>query len=174
VLQQDGTWPNYDDHGYQFGPAQVVDQTPDDPGDDELEIGVRLLYLINTQSYLDQLRDDNETNAAGQSVHDMFSDDGGPQPVDAAEFFKGKKAVLFGVPGAFTPTCSAQHLPGYIQNAAALKAKGVGAIACMSVNDAFVMGAWGKPQNAGDNVRTWAKTALRRSATIRSPTLIMR
>ena len=82
---QDGTWPNYDDHSYEFGPAQVIDQTPEDLGDDELELRVRLLYLINTQSYLDQLRDDNETNAAGADVHDMFSDDGGPQPVVLAE-----------------------------------------------------------------------------------------
>jgi peroxiredoxin len=76
----------------------------------------------------------------------------GPAPVSSSELFDGKTVVLFGLPGAFTPTCSAKHLPGYIDNAAALKAKGVDTIACMSVNDAFVMGAWGNDQNAGDAV----------------------
>lgn len=76
----------------------------------------------------------------------------GPKPVSTSELFDGKKVVLFGLPGAFTPTCSAKHLPGYIENADALKAKGVDTIACMSVNDAFVMGAWGKDQGAGDKV----------------------
>jgi glutaredoxin/glutathione-dependent peroxiredoxin len=60
--------------------------------------------------------------------------------------------VLFSVPGAFTPTCDAKHLPGYVQNAAALKAKGVDTIACMAVNDVFVMDAWGKHSNVGDSV----------------------
>ena len=60
--------------------------------------------------------------------------------------------MLFGVPGAFTPTCSAKHLPGYVQNYDALKAKGADAVACMAVNDAFVMGAWGKDQGVGDKV----------------------
>jgi peroxiredoxin len=76
----------------------------------------------------------------------------GPKPVSSSELFSGKKVVLFGLPGAFTPTCSAKHLPGYIEKAADLKAKGVDTIACMSVNDAFVMGAWGKDQGAGDTV----------------------
>jgi peroxiredoxin (alkyl hydroperoxide reductase subunit C) len=76
----------------------------------------------------------------------------GPKEVDTAELFAGKTAVLFGVPGAFTPTCSAKHLPGYVQNAEALKAKGVGLVACMAVNDAFVMGAWGKDQGVNDKV----------------------
>ncbi len=82
----------------------------------------------------------------------MTMTDGGPQPVSTSDLFGGKTVVLFGVPGAFTPTCSAKHLPGFIENAAALKAKGVDTIACMSVNDAFVMGAWGKERNAGDAV----------------------
>jgi glutaredoxin/glutathione-dependent peroxiredoxin len=80
----------------------------------------------------------------------MTSD--GPGPVTADDLFKGKKVVLFGLPGAFTPTCSAKHVPGYIEYADAIKAKGVDTIACMSVNDAFVMGAWGRDQNVGDNV----------------------
>jgi len=76
----------------------------------------------------------------------------GPKEVDAAEFFAGKTVALFGVPGAFTPTCSAKHLPGFVQNEAALKAKGVDTIACIAVNDVFVMGAWGKDQAVGDKV----------------------
>lgn len=76
----------------------------------------------------------------------------GIEPVETSEFFKGKKVVLFSVPGAFTPTCSARHLPGFVDKADEFKAKGVDTIACMSVNDVFVMGAWGKAQNVGDNV----------------------
>lgn len=72
----------------------------------------------------------------------------GPQEVSTEEFFGGKTVVLFGVPGAFTPTCSAKHLPGFVNHAAEFAAKGVDAIACMAVNDVFVMGAWGKDQNA--------------------------
>ena len=68
------------------------------------------------------------------------------------EIFGGKKVVLFAVPGAFTPTCSAKHLPGFIEQAAAIKAKGVDTIACLSVNDAFVMDAWAKDRGAGDKV----------------------
>jgi peroxiredoxin len=78
--------------------------------------------------------------------------DGGPKPVTTSELFDGKKVVLFALPGAFTPTCSAKHLPGFIQHAAEIKAKGVDTIACLSVNDAFVMGAWGDQQGAGDKV----------------------
>ena len=72
----------------------------------------------------------------------------GPQPVNASELFAGKKVVLFAVPGAFTPTCSAKHLPGYVDHYQALKDKGVDTVACLSVNDAFVMFQWGKSQNA--------------------------
>ncbi|MEN8721347.1 MAG: peroxiredoxin [Alphaproteobacteria bacterium] len=86
----------------------------------------------------------------------MEMTDKGPAPVPSADFFAGKKVVLFALPGAFTPTCSNQHLPGFVKNADALKAKGVDEIACLSVNDAFVMGAWGNEQNAGDAVRMLA------------------
>ena len=76
----------------------------------------------------------------------------GLQQVSTDEFFKGKRVVVVGVPGAFTPVCSTQHLPGFVQNADAIKAKGVDTIACISVNDAFVMDSWGKAQNAGDGI----------------------
>ena len=66
----------------------------------------------------------------------------GPQPVDSSDFFKGRRVALFAVPGAFTPTCSARHLPGFVEKADRLKAKGVDEIACTAVNDAFVLGAW--------------------------------
>lgn len=72
----------------------------------------------------------------------------GPQPVRTGELFAGKKVVLFAVPGAFTPGCSLTHLPGYVVKADEIKAKGVDQIICTSVNDAFVMDAWGKAQNA--------------------------
>ena len=72
----------------------------------------------------------------------------GPQDITTDDIFSGKKVVLFAVPGAFTPTCSAAHLPGFVANADKIKANGVDAIVCLSVNDAFVMDAWGKGQNA--------------------------
>jgi peroxiredoxin len=76
----------------------------------------------------------------------------GPKAVPTDEFFAGKKVVLFGVPGAFTRTCSERHLPSYVTHAAELRAKGVDTIACLAVNDPFVMGAWGKERNADDKV----------------------
>lgn len=76
--------------------------------------------------------------------------DNGPKDITTDELFSGKKVVLFAVPGAFTPGCSMTHLPGYVVNADKIKAKGVDTIACMAVNDAFVMDAWGKAQNAGE------------------------
>lgn len=79
-------------------------------------------------------------------------DKDGMQTLSTDDIFKGKKVVLFALPGAFTPTCSAKHLPGFVANADAIKSKGVDTIACLSVNDAFVMDAWGKAQNAGGNV----------------------
>ena len=84
------------------------------------------------------------------TLHTMTKD--GPAEVSTDELFGGKKVVLFSVPGAFTPTCSAKHLPGFVKHAADIKAKGVDTIACMAVNDAFVMGAWGDHQNVGDKV----------------------
>ena len=76
----------------------------------------------------------------------------GVQTKTTDELFGNKKVVLFALPGAFTPTCSAKHLPGFVNNFQAIKAKGVDAIACLSVNDAFVMDAWGKDQNVEDKV----------------------
>ena len=76
----------------------------------------------------------------------------GPKKVSTEELFDGKTVVLFSVPGAFTPTCDAKHLPGFVQLADKIKAKGVDTIACFAVNDVFVMGAWGKYSNVGDKV----------------------
>ena len=76
----------------------------------------------------------------------------GPKPVSTDDLFKGKTVALFAVPGAFTPTCSARHLPGYVDKAEAMKAQGVDLIACLSVNDAFVMKAWGEAQSVGDDI----------------------
>jgi peroxiredoxin len=74
----------------------------------------------------------------------------GPQPTTSGEFFKGKKVALFAVPGAFTPTCSARHLPSYVEKAQELKDKGIDEIACVSVNDPFVMGAWNDRDGSSD------------------------
>ena len=76
----------------------------------------------------------------------------GPQDLTTDELFNGKKVVLFAVPGAFTPTCSNAHLPGFVAQADTIKAKGVDAVVCLSVNDAFVMSAWGQAQNASELV----------------------
>jgi glutaredoxin/glutathione-dependent peroxiredoxin len=95
-----------------------------------------------------QLAEFIETETAGCSL--------GPNTFNVSDLVKGKKIALFAVPGAFTPTCSAKHLPGYIQHAAEFKAKGVDEIWAISVNDAFVMGAWGRDQKAGGTVRLLA------------------
>ncbi len=76
----------------------------------------------------------------------------GPKEISTDDIFKGKKVVLFAVPGAFTPTCSAKHLPGFVERAEEIRAKGVDTIACMAVNDAFVMGAWGKDQSVDGKI----------------------
>jgi len=89
-----------------------------------------------------------ETETAGCSL--------GPNTFAVADLVKGKKIAIFGLPGAYTPTCSAQHVPGYVANAEAFKAKGVDEIWCISVNDAFVMGAWGRDQQSTGIVRMMA------------------
>jgi peroxiredoxin len=78
--------------------------------------------------------------------------DSGPRDLSTGELFNDKRVVLFSVPGAFTPTCHAKHLPGYLSLGAQLRAKGIDTIACMAVNDVFVMSAWGKASNVGENV----------------------
>ena len=80
----------------------------------------------------------------------------GPEPVSTQELFAGKRVVMFSVPGAFTPTCSRQHLPGFVDHADAIKAKGVDTIACIAVNDVFVMDAWGKSASADGKVQMLA------------------
>jgi peroxiredoxin len=86
------------------------------------------------------------------SVTLRFLGPDGVKAISSEEFFAGKKVAVFGLPGAYTRTCSSRHLPGYVGGAAALKAKGIDTIACLSVNDAFVMNAWGKEHSAGEHV----------------------
>jgi peroxiredoxin len=93
------------------------------------------------------------TIAVGDKLPDVKlikAAEGGNEPVQAADYFKGKKIALFSVPGAFTPTCSAKHLPGFVEKAGELKAKGIDEIVCTAVNDAFVMGAWNKASGSSD------------------------
>jgi len=82
----------------------------------------------------------------------MTMTDSGPEPVESDSYFAGRRVALFSVPGAFTPTCSAKHLPGFVEKAEELKAKGIDEIACTAVNDAFVMGAWGKSASTDGKV----------------------
>lgn len=86
------------------------------------------------------------------NVKVMVASSEGPQAAETSELLGSGKVALFSVPGAFTPTCSAKHLPGFVEKAADFSAKGVDKVVCMSVNDAFVMDAWAKDQNAGDKV----------------------
>lgn len=95
-----------------------------------------------------QLREYIEVETAGCSI--------GPNTFDVGDLVKGRKIAIFGLPGAFTPTCSAQHVPSYLSHHDALKAMGVDEIWCLSVNDAFVMGAWGRDQKTGSKVRMMA------------------
>lgn len=80
----------------------------------------------------------------------------GPNAFKVSDLARGKKIAIFGLPGAFTPTCSAQHVPGYLKQSDALKARGIDEICCVSVNDAFVMGAWAREQNAAGKIRMMA------------------
>lgn len=93
-----------------------------------------------------------QVGAAIPSMKLMTATADGPKEVTTEELFKGKKVVLFAVPGAFTPTCSAKHLPGFVQHAADFAEKGVDTVVCMAVNDAFVMGAWAKDQNVDGKI----------------------
>ncbi len=86
------------------------------------------------------------------SVKLWYKDEDGVKSIDSDELFAGKKVVLFALPGAFTPTCSASHVPGYVVHADEIRARGVDSIICLSVNDAFVMDAWGEAQNVEDRV----------------------
>lgn len=95
-----------------------------------------------------ELQEFVETETEGCSI--------GPNTFKVQEMAKGKKIVIFGLPGAYTPTCSAKHVPGYVQQFDALKAKGVDEVWCVSVNDPFVMGAWGRDQKTGGKVRMMA------------------
>eukprot|EP00438_Fugacium_kawagutii_P016138 Skav207694 [mRNA] locus=scaffold3057:122108:136054:- [translate_table: standard] len=95
--------------------------------------------------------------SVGDALPSIAVDEGKPgEEVNVAELFKGKKGILFAVPGAFTPTCSEKHLPGYIEKAEELKAAGAEVVACVSVNDAFVMKAWGEQQKVEGKVRMLA------------------
>ncbi|MET0587214.1 MAG: peroxiredoxin [Novosphingobium sp.] len=93
------------------------------------------------------------TIAVGDKLPDVKltkATESGPEAVQSSDYFKGKRVALFSVPGAFTPTCSAKHLPGFVEKASDLKAKGIDEIACTAVNDAFVMGAWNKAGGSDD------------------------
>ena len=93
------------------------------------------------------------TIAVGQKIPDVpltIATSEGPRPTTSSEYFAGRKVALFAVPGAYTPTCSAKHLPSYVDKAEELRGKGVAEIACTSVNDAFVMAAWNKDQGSQD------------------------
>ncbi|MBT0667559.1 peroxiredoxin [Novosphingobium profundi] len=93
------------------------------------------------------------TIAVGDKFPDvklMKAGEAGPEPIQTGDYFAGKKVAFFSVPGAFTPTCSAKHLPGFVDKAEDLKAKGIDEIACTAVNDAFVMGAWGKASGSSE------------------------
>ena len=98
-----------------------------------------------------QLQEFIEVETAGCSL--------GPNTFQVADLVKGKKIVVFGLPGAYTPTCSAKHVPSYLQHYDALKARGIDEVWCMAVNDAFVMGAWGRDQKATGKVRMMADGA---------------
>ncbi len=88
-----------------------------------------------------------------------YMSESGPETISTGDIFNGKKVVLVAVPGAFTPTCSMSHLPSFVEHAAEIKAKDVDTIACVSINDAFVMSSWGKDQSVGDDIMMLADSA---------------
>jgi peroxiredoxin len=119
------------------------------------------LPFLKSQSGVREMTIKVGDTAPGATLSEFIEVEGngcsvGPNAFKVADMVAGKKIAVFGLPGAFTPTCSAQHVPGYVRNADALKAKGVDEIWCVSVNDAFVMGAWGREQQAGGKVRMMA------------------
>jgi glutaredoxin/glutathione-dependent peroxiredoxin len=146
------------------GCGEKIDEGPGVPRSPRRPAARRLpsppLYAIRQPAAAGGRRDDNRRDQAmtikvGDKMPSAtlrYLSPEGPKEITTDELFRGKKVALFAVPGAFTPACSQRHLPGFVDKAAELKAKGIDQIACVAVNDAFVMNAWGKSQNVDDKV----------------------